>query len=438
MSALGLNMVAPAMFQRKLLATPGLGNKKMIFIFQQGGNDGVNTVIPRGDSGYNTRNRPTLYIPSGEALDAGNGFAQFHPAIAPMMEIYNHSGINGQEGPGNLAVLHRIGYEGQSRSHFDSQHYWQNGIPGDTETEEGFIYRHINRSVDLNAPENAFIAAGLSGSQLVALKGPNTIPNFKRASRFNLSAGEKFLGSLPKSLDHRGGKGLMGLYGGPADQEGKLYRNLVHNAGQILGAALTTVRNALDQGSYRPENGADYPNGSLGDKLQEAAMLMKRTDVRVIGMRIGGWDTHKGQGQLNGKHPDLLGTVAQGFQAIYRDLQSQWDNLIVVTMTEFGRTSKENGSAGTDHAESSVMFVAGGNVRGGVYNCGDTTWEDGDMFSKRDRYVARRTDFRAVFAEIFERHFGDDPKTMDEIIPGYTFAQLDNPSDFDSLNFLRL
>ena len=118
-------------------------------------------------------------------------------------------------------------------------------------------------------------------------------------------------------------------------------------------------------------------------------------------------------------------------------MQSQWDDLIVVTMTEFGRTSKENGSAGTDHAESSVMFVGGGGVQGGVYNCDESTWADGDMFSKRDRYVARRTDFRSVFAEIFEGHFGDDPRQMDEIIPGYSFAKLDAPSDFRRLNFMR-
>ena len=437
LSALGMNMASPALFQRKLLAAPGLSSKKMIFIFQQGGNDGVNTVIPRGDTDYNTRTRPSLYIPSSEAIPSGNGFAEFHPALAPMMEIYNQSSINGQEGPGNLAVLHRVGYDGQSRSHFDSQHYWQNGIPGDTDTEEGFIYRRLNRTADLTLPKNSFMAAGLSGSQLVALKGANTIPNFSRAIRFNLPAGDKFLGRQPDRVGGVAGRGLLGLYGGPADVDGKLYRNLVHGAGQSLGLALTTVKDALAQGSYSPENGADYPNNRLGDKLQEAAMLMKRTDVRVIGMRIGGWDTHKGQGQVNGKHANLLGTVAQGFQAIYRDLQDQWDDLIVVTMTEFGRTSKENGSTGTDHAESSVMLVGGGGVKGGVYNCDDATWADGDMFSKRDRYVARRTDFRSVFAEIFQGHFGDPASMMNEIIPGYDFAKLDNPKDFRPLKFMR-
>lgn len=165
-------------------------------------------------------------------------------------------------------------------------------------------------------------------------------------------------------------------------------------------------------------------------------MLMKRTPVKIIGLRRGGFDTHQNQGQLNGNHPNLLTELAQGLQALHRDLQSQWEDLIVVTMTEFGRTSKENGSRGTDHAESSVMFVAGGGVKGGVYNCDASTWEDNAMFNARNRYLSRRSDFRAVFGEIFQRHFGDDASMMDQLMPGYSIGQLDNPNDFRFLNFL--
>ena len=106
-------------------------------------------------------------------------------------------------------------------------------------------------------------------------------------------------------------------------------------------------------------------------------------------------------------------------------------------MTEFGRTSRENGSQGTDHADSSVMLLAGGGVNGGVYNCDATTWKAGDMFSKSGRYLARKTDFRAVFGEIFTRHFGDAPALLDEIMPGYTQAASANPATFQPLGFLR-
>ena len=166
-------------------------------------------------------------------------------------------------------------------------------------------------------------------------------------------------------------------------------------------------------------------------------MLLKRTPVKVLGLNIGGWDTHTGQGQITGSQANLLNEVALGFRALYRDLQAQWDKLIIVTMTEFGRTSEENGSKGTDHAESSVVFVAGGGVKGGVYNCDATTWKQGDMFSKSGRYLARRTDFRAVFAEIFARHFGDNPALLDEIMPGYSAAAFKAPDTFQYLNFLQ-
>jgi len=169
----------------------------------------------------------------------------------------------------------------------------------------------------------------------------------------------------------------------------------------------------------------------------EAAMLFKRTPVKIVGLNIGGWDTHTAQGQINGNHADLLGELAEGFQALYRDLQDQWDKVLIVTMTEFGRTSEENGSRGTDHAESSVMFIAGGGVKGGVYNCDSSTWADGDMFSSGNgRYLARRTDFRAVFGEIFTRHLGDAPQMLDEIIPGYAASSAEDPARFQELGFL--
>ena len=105
----GLGFLSPEIFKSTLLAN-GIGSDaKMIFIFQRGGNDGVNTVIPYGDPEYNTGNRPSLYIPPARALDLGNGFARLHPSMAPMMEIYNHSNLTGTDGPGNLAIIHRVG-----------------------------------------------------------------------------------------------------------------------------------------------------------------------------------------------------------------------------------------------------------------------------------------------------------------------------------------
>jgi len=435
---MGLNFVSPQILNRRARADIPADDTKMIFIFQRGGNDGVNTVIPYGDPEYNTANRPTLYIAPASAIDLGNDFAGLHPRMAPMMEIYDHPSLTGTDGPGNLAIIHRVGYANQSKSHFNGQQYWENGTPGNPSFEEGMIYRQIALTMDPMA--NSLVGAGMSNSQMVALKGPLPVPTVGDPASFTFTGDPaevtKFIGSPPFVAQGTDGTGLMGAYGGPRDFDGKPHRNLVYGTGLALTNAMTTVQDAVAQGPYVPDGGAVYPAGTFGDRLAQSAMLLKRTGVRVLGLNIGGWDTHTNQGRTTGRQGDLLAQVAQGFRALYRDLQDQWDKLIIVTMTEFGRTSKENGSRGTDHGNACVMFVAGGRVHGGVYNCDATTWAAGDLFSASGRYLDRKTDYRAVFAEIFTRHFGDNAVLLEMVIPGYFQAMLDNPSDFDFLNFL--
>ena len=225
--ALGLNLLGSLGLPNNLFADGHSSNKKMLFIFQRGGNDGINAVIPRGDNEYNTTNRPTLFLRENQALDLGNGFAQLHPGLEPMMEIFNNQKLNGQDGPGNLAVIHRVGYAGQSRSHFNSQHYWENATPGDKKLDEGMFYRQITETLDLTDEANAFVAASLSGSQMVSLRGPKPLPNFRKASDFafrgSTAQNRKFLGTLP-GADPRWptGSGVLGLYGGRPNLPGNV------------------------------------------------------------------------------------------------------------------------------------------------------------------------------------------------------------------------
>ena len=434
----GLGFLSPKIFESRLLANGPGQDTKLIFIFQRGGNDGVNTVIPYGDPEYNNTNRPSLYIPQLRAIDLGNGFARLHPSMAAMMEIFDHPDLTGTDGPGNLAMIHRVGYAEPSKSHFDSQRYWETGMPGDPTFDEGMIYRQVAHT--MNPMENNLVAAGMSNNQMVALRGPLPIPTIQNPETFTFSGDpdevNKFIGQLPSTPQGPDGCGLLGTYGGGSDFPEKLYRDLVYGTGMALTNAMSIVQDAVAQGPYVPLEGVVYPGGSFGNRLAQIAMLLKRTPVRVLGVNIGGWDTHTNQGQINGRQANLLRQVAQGYRALFRDLQEQWDKLIIVTMTEFGRTSKENGSAGTDHAHAGVMFVAGGRVRGGVYNCDDATWSPGDLFSDNDRYVRRKTDFRAVFGEIFTRHFGNSQQILEQVIPGYAQAAKDHPGDFEFLHFL--
>jgi hypothetical protein len=317
---------------------------------------------------------------------------------------------------------------------------------------DGMLYRQLNAMLDLDDPSNSFPAAGLSSSQLVALSGANPIPNFSDSGDFNFlgNANEraKFLGQLPTSEGAGDGKGILGLYG-DSPLANALYADLVKGTGQALGGTITTLTSA-NSTPYVPNNAALYPGGTFGARLKEAAMLFKRTDACILGINIGGWDTHTNQGGVYGGHGNNLNSFADAFAAMKDDLGAEpnggggtlWDDTVVVSMTEFGRTSKENGSGGTDHAEASVMFVAGGAVNGGVYNCDSGTWEtganeaDSAMFKVNSRYLSRRTDFRAVFGEIFTKHYGDTPAQLETVIPGYNQALADNPNEMTQLGIL--
>lgn len=436
--ALGLNALSPDFFQRTILAAPP-STKKVVLIFQRGGNDGVNTLIPRGDPEYSAENRPTLYIPTANGLDLGNGYAQLNPMMGSMMEIYNHTSLTGVAGPGNLACIHRVGYANHSQSHFDSEVYFENGVPGRADILEGIFYRYLEQTGRLANPEN-IVATSLSSSRPVSLNGDLPIPAVSnpRTFRFNGPAGrvQKLLGTLPTTTEGTNGKGLLGLYGGPKQAPGKYGRSAVYGTGTVLINTVQTLT-SITQAPYTPANGAVYPATSIGDKMRDAAMLLKGIpELQFVAMSQGGYDTHNGQGGQYGSHGNLLQALADSITAFSRDVQSMWQDVVVFTLTEFGRTSIENGNRGTDHAYSSVVFAAGGPVRGGVYNCDASTWAAGDMFSQSGRYVRRRTDFRALYGEIIRKHLGGDQSLVEQVIPGYAAAAAANPADFAPLNFI--
>ena len=172
----------------------GAGDKKLLFIFLRGGNDGVNTVIPHGDSIYNPTTRPNLFIDPTDAIDLGNSFASLHPMMQPMMPLFN---------TGDLAIIHRVGYFNQSRSHFDSQDYWEKGVPRNPDIKNGMFYRQLEEMLDLSDPGNSFAAASIDSSAFRALQGDTPFPNFTSSNQFNFlgntDAQSKFLGQLPSS-----------------------------------------------------------------------------------------------------------------------------------------------------------------------------------------------------------------------------------------------
>ncbi len=402
--------------QAALLGAPVA--RKMLVIFLRGGVDGVNVLIPHGDSAYSDRMRPTLFIPPEDALDL-NGYASANPNLGKVVAELPAE---------NVAWVHRVGYDPGlfSRSHFDGQTYWENAEPGSS-SDHGWVNRFI-RTAD-GIEQNAFPAASVSSNLQLMFRGPDPLAHIQDLEDFSFDAigvDAILLGAAPVRNDD--GAGLLGVYGRAPKQ--RTNDALVRGTGLALASSLESL-SGLDPANYVPDGGATYP--SFDDpqgfdvdgtavqffrELKHAVMLLELTDCVVCGVQLDGFDTHSDQAV---RLERLLEILDHALWAVYSDTKdSIWGDLAVVTLSEFGRTSDENGSIGTDHGEASCMIVAGGGVAGGVYNCDADAWgTDGVYSSDSGRYVGQRTDFRAVLAEIIDVHF-QQGAILDTVLPGWS------------------
>ncbi len=437
-SALG---VPPALRQALASGAIPKSSKKVFFIFLRGGNDGLNTVIPWGDDAYNTVNRPTLHIPAPDpltslkglapaspdltrAIDLGNGFAGLHPGLKEAIPVYN---------AGQLAVVHRVGYPRQSRSHFDSQRYWENGVPRDNLLGSGLLYRAV---MDTGLAEGrAFPAVSVQSKNPLVLRGPLAMTNLSDPRRYDALGVSNNATDKQKLLNFMAAQHQI-------EYPTKDQRDLLFTTGlnlresiDILKAVGVEKNNIFDKDGKThlfpidaASNQKGFPSGwySYFSKVKTAAQILAKTDAVVAGTEIGGFDTHSDQGGVTGSHANLMRQIAWTVYAI-REYYSSispalWENTVIVTLSEFGRTSKENGNEGTDHAEAGPMLVAGGKIKGGVYQCDNASWKTGPqgvMFGANSRYLSRSVDYRSVFGEIVRDHLGASAAQLEEVSPGY-------------------
>ncbi len=410
----------PFLNQAVHAATLGPSSKRLIFVFLRGGNDSLNTVIPHGDADYNDTAdaRPTLYIPPSESIDL-NGFCALHPQLDKAHELFLAN---------ELAVIHRVAYPNQSRSHFSSQQYWENSVPGDVGLEEGWLNRLIANHDPFATHE--FPGASIASRVQTAFKGDLPIPQFSNLNDYHLNIGAgtaKFIGAAPSGGSD--GSGILGVFG--ATPDAFPFDTAIRDNGLVMGHSLDALEVAgVDANNYVPGGGATYPSSSEpGDfvddgrawtffrRLRNGVQLMKEVDLQVFGVDLSGFDTH---GNQAGGHGELLHGVAHGLRSLKQDLESSgmWNDTVVVVASEFGRTSRENGNEGTDHGEAGAMFVAGGNVNGGVYNGDASTWSTGDIYGVNDKYLSHLTDFRTVYGEILTGHMGVPTPLIDTVVPG--------------------
>ena len=434
LAGFGVTSLLPGPFLRHALAaTAGpFSNRRLIFIFLRGGNDGLNTVIPAGDPDYSAVTRPTLYIPNSSSLDLGNGFARLHPAMSALLPLYTS---------GDLAIVHRVGLPNNSGSHFDDQRVWENGDPSRPPLLEGWLSRYI--------AENA-VAAGM---RLPALSVQANRPVLLRGGLpfVNISNPNEFDYVVPEPRRTKFEHSWEGTYANLTGLEP--YRPLMSQTIVKLIDTLDEYRSWSQQtwDPKDPNNGFSlfpvsdatnpgFPPGmfppssySFFQSLKICALAMLESDginnngTRVAGCELGGFDSHILQ---TSSQPERLSVLAYGLRSLQivlsgaaidpRGYPAVWNDTVVCTLSEFGRTTMENGSRGTDHAVASCLFVAGGTVNGGVYNCDPSTWPAGVMFGKEGRYLSTRTDYRAIFWEILRDHMGAAPATVDQVFPGYS------------------
>jgi uncharacterized protein (DUF1501 family) len=384
----------PAFLQRAMAASPSAGKKQLVVLFQRGAADGLNIVVPFGEPDY-YRLRPTISIPQPRqgAADAAldlDGFFALHPSLAPLAPLFQKN---------ELAIVHAAGSPDPTRSHFDAQDFMESGTPGVKSTEDGWLNRALETVPEEHASPFRAVAMGPNLPRMLRGSAPAiALPDVKQ---FRVMAQTPGAGQIAEG-------GFEAMYAQTVD-------HALRGTGTETFEAIDMLRKA-DPARYKPENGANYGNSRLGQSLEQIGQLLKADiGTEVLFVDSGGWDNHVNEGGVQGQLSNLLRDLGQGMAAFRLDMGDRMENIVFVTMSEFGRTAKENGNRGTDHGHANCMFVMGGAVKGGkVYG----RWpglRQGELNDGRD--LALTTDFRSVLGEILTKHLG--VRDLAPVFPGF-------------------
>lgn len=397
--------LSPSFLRRTALAMDlprAARGKTLIVLFQRGAADALNVVVPFGDKGYYAA-RPQLAIgdPSRRTGAPGaidlDGFFGLHPSLSSFKPLWDR---------GLLAPIHAVGSPSSTRSHFDAQDYMETGTPDVKGTSDGWLNRYLavkgtceQSKCAPSAADNApFRAVAMTAQTPRILGGAsptvamNSIDEF--SIRTNGGESEKRLEALYRT--------------GNAD--------LVHGSGAEMFEALKVLRAANPQ-QYRPASGVEYPRSPFGQRLLQIAQLIKAgVGMEVAFADVGGWDTHVNQGGAQGQLAARLGDFSGSIAALVADLGDRMADVMILTMSEFGRTVRQNGTGGTDHGHAGAMFVIGGSPAGARKVHGKWPGLAREQLHE-GRDLALTTDFRSVFSEIASKHLGAGK--MDKIFPGF-------------------
>ena len=369
MLALPAAAALPSLFARALLgAEPS--DRILVLVQLDGGNDGLNTVVPYGDDAY-YRARPGLGIARGQVMRLDD-YAGLHPSLAALRGVWDD---------GAFGIVQGVGYPNASRSHFTSTDVWHTARTEPQKRWTGWVGRALDQATKGEVPalylDPGPLSLALIGERIV-------VPSVADAGRFRVQGNQDLLGGLVERP--REGETLEYIR--------RSARHAYHASARIEAAL------AGDAGQDR------YPATDLARRLwQVARMVQAALPARVYSVRLSGFDTHARQAPA---HANLLKTLGDALGAFHKDLKTHGLAKRVLTMTysEFGRRVGENRSLGTDHGAAAPMFLMGGGLKGGLFGRHPslTDLEDGDL-----QY---HTDFRQVYATVLERWLGVEAKAI--------------------------
>ncbi len=395
--------LSPSFLRRSAFAMTRSSTGKgrvLVCLFQRGAADALNVLVPFGERAY-YQARPGIAVPApsagatNTALDL-DGFFGLHPSMAPLLPLYQR---------GLLAPIAAVGSPSNTRSHFDAQDYMETATPDVKGTTSGWLNRYLAAKGTceaslVNGKPSPFRAVALTSQTPRILEGPSATVAMDGLDAFALRASNPDAAARIEALYRTG------------------QADVVHASGNEMFEAMKMLRAANPQ-QYQPRNGAQYPAGPFAQKLRQIAQLI-RADVglELAFADVGGWDTHVNQGGATGQLANRLDEFAKAIAAFVLDLGDRMADVTVLTMSEFGRTVRQNGNGGTDHGHATTMFVIGDGLKGGKVHGRWPGLAPEQLHEGRD--LALTTDFRAVFAEVAARRLG--ATTLDAVFPGFNTA----------------
>ena len=383
-------------------------NKILICIFQRGAVDGLSMVVPHGDPHYYL-NRPdiSLKAPSQAAGADGvldlDGYFGFNPALKSLLPLFQQ---------GQLAAIQACGSPNSSRSHFESQDLMESGVDEGNGVRDGWLNRMLGCCPEDAAKHSAFRAVSTTAITPRSLQGEQDSLAIRDLDTFGL-AGDK---SVTLAGPTGTANGFENMYASAVDT---VLHGTARESFDALGM-LDKIRRLvrlIRAGEWRGLSAGTAHSGKNLAPDRAAHQGQRRPAGRLRGSRRLG-HARANQGNAKGILSTRLGNFSQAVAALHQDLGDRMADVVLVTMSEFGRTVHENGNRGTDHGHGTCFFAMGGPIKGGkVYGDWPTLAPD-KLFQNRD--LAVTTDFREVFGEIVSRHFGVPMADMATLFPQYS------------------